>query len=176
MSHHTILNRSCQSPSPRGFPANPTPSLSFWLILAIVSFVRDVPKTNFNLNMWSAAYPLGIYDIASSQFATDLQSTAFSVVSSATLLIAVLYWAYLVIYTLPMVFTGSLFLHDAHEELEKEKRDKENASENSKMETAGQSDQFTGESRNVSSGQIQETSDLPTARRSRTRQSDDTQV
>ncbi|KAK4689577.1 hypothetical protein P7C73_g534, partial [Tremellales sp. Uapishka_1] len=50
---------------------------TFWLLLCALAFVRDLPKTKFNLNMWSAAYPLGVYGVASTQLASDLDSPTY---------------------------------------------------------------------------------------------------
>ena len=81
-----------------------------WLLISLVAFVRDLPKTKFNLNMWSTAYPIGTYGVASSQFAIDFDSIAFRVITTIILIISVIYWFYLIIYTLPMILSGEAFL------------------------------------------------------------------
>lgn len=94
---------------------------SFWLLLCLFAFVRDLPKTNFNLNMWSAGYPLGAYGVTCSQLAIDFDSPTFRVVTSIILVVLVLYWLYLVVYTLPLVLCGELFLAEAVDSHEEEK-------------------------------------------------------
>ncbi len=94
---------------------------SFWLLLCLFAFVRDLPKTNFNLNMWSAGYPLGAYGVTCSQLAIDFDSPTFRVVASIILVVSVLYWLYLVVYTLPLVLCGELFLAEAVDSHEEEK-------------------------------------------------------
>ncbi len=93
----------------------------FWLLLAIVALIRDLPRTTFSLNMWSAAYPIGAYGFACSQLATDFDSPTFRVVTAIILVVLVLYWLYLFISTLPMLLSGELFLSGAMDEHEEEK-------------------------------------------------------
>ena len=94
---------------------------SFWLIISVVAFVRDIPKTRFNINMWSGAYPIGIYGVAATQLAISLDSPVFRVVSTIILIVMVIYWLYLVIYSLPMVLSGEMFLGEVLHEMEKER-------------------------------------------------------
>lgn len=74
--------------------------------------------------MWSGAYPIGVFGIACNQIATDLDSPAFKGIASAILIIAVIHWIWLVIYTLPMIVSGELFLGEA-EHLSKEEAEAE---------------------------------------------------
>ena len=121
----SIWGRFCPGPDDMGF-CNVSQMVMvadyrFWLILCVVAFVRDLPKTKFNLNMWSAAYPIGIYGVAVTQLAIDLDSVAFRVISSIILVVSVLYWLYLIAYTLPMVLSGELFLAEMYEKDKKER-------------------------------------------------------
>ena len=70
--------------------------------------------------MWSAAYPLGVYGIACTQLAIDFDSPAFRVIASIVLVVALLYWLYLIAFTIPMVLSGELFLAEAMEHKEEE--------------------------------------------------------
>ncbi|OCF37564.1 hypothetical protein I316_00690 [Kwoniella heveanensis BCC8398] len=98
---------------------------TFWLLICIVAFVRDIPKTHFNLNMWSAIYPLGTYGLMCSKLSSDLDSRAFRVVSTIILVAVVIYWLYLIVFTLPAVVSGELFLAEAMEKHEKENTEEE---------------------------------------------------
>ena len=71
--------------------------------------------------MWSAAYPLGVYGVACTQLAIDLDSPTFRVIASIVLVVSVLYWFYLVAFTLPLVISGELFLAEAKEDRENAK-------------------------------------------------------
>lgn len=73
--------------------------------------------------MWSAAYPLGAYGVASTQLAIDLGSTAFNVISTIILIVLVIYWLFLVICTVPMIASGELFLSEAKEQMDEKKND-----------------------------------------------------
>jgi len=75
------------------------------------------------MNMWSGAYPLGVYGIACSQLSVDFNSPTFRVLTSIILVVQLLYWFYLVVFTLPMVFSGELLLGEPVERLEKEKEE-----------------------------------------------------
>ncbi|WVF70057.1 hypothetical protein IAT40_004844 [Kwoniella sp. CBS 6097] len=98
---------------------------TFWLLICIVAFIRDIPKTHFNLNMWSTIYPVGVYGLTCSKLASDLDSRAFRVVSTIILIVVVIYWLYLIAFTLPAVVSGELFLAEALEKHEKENAEEE---------------------------------------------------
>ena len=92
------------------------------MVLALIAYVRDGRRTNFNLTMWSAAYPIAVFGIACTEIAKDLDSPAFEGIASALLIIAVVHWIWLVIYTIPMVLSGELFLSEADHLREEEEK------------------------------------------------------
>lgn len=103
-------------------------------------------------------YPCGVYGVACTQIAKDLDSPAFKGIASAILIISVIHWLWLVIYTVPMIISGELFLSEA-KELE---REEEEAMEKKHTEPeAGSTDS--------SNGQLERRSNRPRA-------SDETQV
>lgn len=95
---------------------------SFWVVLALIAYVRDGRRTYFNLTMWSAAYPIAVFGVACTEIAKDLDSPAFEGIASALLIIAVIHWIWLMIYTIPMVISGELFLSEA-DHLRKEEKE-----------------------------------------------------
>lgn len=122
-----------------GFFRHANPFDSFWVVLALIAYVRDGRRTYFNLTMWSAAYPIAIFGVACTQIAKDLDSPAFDGIASAILIIAVIHWIWLVIYTVPMVISGELFLSEA-EHLRKQEQeameDKQHEGEGSRSESS----------------------------------------
>ncbi|KAJ9107341.1 hypothetical protein QFC21_000791 [Naganishia friedmannii] len=92
--------------------------------VALIAYARDSRYAHFNLTMWSGAYPIGIFGIACNQIGVDLDSPAFKGIASAILIIAVIHWIWLVIYTIPMIVSGELFLAEA-EHLSKEEAEAE---------------------------------------------------
>lgn len=92
---------------------------TFWLILALIAFVRDFRKTEFNMNMWSSIYPWGTYALVLSQLASDFNSPAFRVICSIFVIIAVLYWMWLIVKTIPNIISGEAL------KAEMKKRDEE---------------------------------------------------
>lgn len=114
--------RFFQISNPSGLPLT---SQSFWLILSIVAFARDIRKTHFNLNHWSAAYPIGAYGLACSQLTIDFDSRAFAVVTTIVAVVLFIYWILLVLYTIPSIASGELFLASVVEEREEEERNRE---------------------------------------------------
>jgi tellurite resistance protein TehA-like permease len=111
----------------------------FWLFLATLALIRDLPKTHFNINHWSSAYPIGVYGLASSQLAIDLDSPTFRVVTAIVLVILVINWLYLMGRTLPMVLSGEWFLKEAYEEgKEREKDSRASTRESREGESAEQ--------------------------------------
>jgi tellurite resistance protein TehA-like permease len=115
------------------------PRDSFWVVLALIAYVRDGRRTYFNLTMWSAAYPVAMFGVACTQIAKDLDSPAFEGIASAILIIAVIHWLWLVIYTVPMIISGELFLSEA-EHLKKQEQEamegKEGDGERSQSESS----------------------------------------
>jgi hypothetical protein len=89
--------------------------------------------------MWSAAYPVAMFGVACTQIAKDLDSPAFEGIASAILVIAVIHWLWLVIYTVPMIISGELFLSEA-EHLKKQEQEamegKEGEGERSQSESS----------------------------------------
>lgn len=98
---------------------------SLWLFFAMLAFVRDIGQTHFNLNHWSAAYPLGVYGVACSQLTIDLDSRAFAVVTTIVSIALFCYWVTLVIYTIPSIVSGELFLAEVVEKREEEAKHRE---------------------------------------------------
>ncbi len=82
------------------------------MLFGTVIFVRDISDTTFHLNHWSSAYPIGVYGLACGQLATAFNSAALKGITSAILVLLVLWWLYLVVCTIPMAISGELFLSD----------------------------------------------------------------
>jgi hypothetical protein len=136
------------------------PTSSFWVVLALIAYARDSRHAEFNLTMWSGAYPIGVFGIACNQIGVDLDSPAFKGIASAILIIAVIHWIWLVIYTLPMIVSGELFLAEAKHLSEEEAEAEKMGSQGSQGEAGGQA---------TSDGQVER-------RNNRSRASDETQV
>lgn len=94
-------------------------------MLALIAYVRDGRNANFTITMWASLYPIGVMGIACTQIANDLDSPAFKGIASGILIIAVIHWIWLVIYTLPMIMSGELFLSEAKETEKEEAEAKE---------------------------------------------------
>ncbi|WVQ97817.1 hypothetical protein IAU59_004932 [Kwoniella sp. CBS 9459] len=75
--------------------------------------------------MWSALYPVGVYGVACTKLTSDLDSRALRVVSTIILITTVIYWLYLIIFTLPAVVSGELFLAEAMGKYEKSHTEEE---------------------------------------------------
>lgn len=127
-------------------------------MLALIAYVRDGRVANFTISMWASLYPVGVMGIACTQIAKDLDSPVFKGIASGILIIAVLHWLWLVVYTVPMVISGELFLSEVKEMEEEEAKEKE-------KKLQGQSD---GRADN-SNGQVER-------RTNRSRASDETHV
>ena len=84
--------------------------------------------------MWSAAYPFGAYGLTCSQLAIDLDSSTFRVITAIILVVLVSYWLYLVVFTLPLIVSGKLFLEEAYHEQEEEK-EREQTARSSRIES-----------------------------------------
>lgn len=98
--------------------------------------------------------------IACTQIAKDLDSPAFKGIASGILIIAILHWIWLLVYTVPMVISGELFLSETEEMKEGE----EKAAEEKKRQSASE------DRANSSNGQQIE------RRTNRSRESDETHV
>lgn len=66
------------------------------------------------------AYPIGAFGVACTQFADDFDSPAFRVIATIICIISVVFWLFLVVYTLPLIITGELLLGNARHKLEEE--------------------------------------------------------
>jgi len=67
------------------------------------------------------AYPVGVFGVACTQFADDFDSPAFRVIATMITIVSVIFWLFLVVYTLPLIVSGELLLdNDAHKEEEEE--------------------------------------------------------
>jgi hypothetical protein len=91
----------------------------------VSSFLHREPPRPFLLSPdlsfpYHVAYPIGIFGVACSQFATDFDSPAFRVITAIILVCLVIFWLWLVLYTLPMIISGELLLANARSKLEEE--------------------------------------------------------
>jgi len=93
--------------------------------------------------MWSGAYPIGIYGVAATQLAISLDSPVFRVVSTVVLIVLVIYWLYLVLWSLPMVISGEFFLSEVLHEMEKEREKRDEGEEGARAGRASASDAST---------------------------------
>lgn len=90
-----------------------------WLFLALASITRS--KFPFNMGWWGFTFPLGVYSVATTTLAKDLNSGFFRILGTVFSLVVVLLWLMVFLLTAVGVGKGEIFFAPCVQSYEKER-------------------------------------------------------
>lgn len=86
-----------------------------------------------------------MFGVASTQFADDFDSPAFRVISTIICVISVIFWLFLVVYTLPLLISGELLLQNGRHKGEEEEEEEEEGVRDGEGDGGGSSRRTTSD-------------------------------
>jgi len=84
----------------------------FWVVIAVLTIIDIKRKGGFpiNIGIWGFTFPLGVFTVATTALATELDSKAFKIIGTILSIVVILLWLYVAAWTTYKSIDGTMFI------------------------------------------------------------------